>query len=373
MSDRLLAGVRSERALRLDEHLGIHGPLPQLDGGAIIDAVARAGIAGRGGAGFPMARKLAAVAQGRGGKVVVANGVEAEPMSAKDRVLLAGAPQLVLDGVVTAAAAVGARDAIVCVPAGDRLVQGAVGAAIREREPGVRVRVVAVPPHYLAGEETALVRHLDGGPLKPTFTPPRPSARGVGRRPTLVQNVETLAHLALVARHGAAWSARRDSAAPGTMLVTLGGAVRRPGIVEVPGGTRLADVLACGGGAADELSGLIVGGYFGAWLPADVALGLSLDAAELGRHGAALGAGVVVAVPVSACGVAELAGVSRGSPASRRTSAARAPTACRRSPASWRASPREGLGRERWSAFSAGRASSTAAAPAATRTASPGW
>ena len=310
MSDRLLAGVRSGHALRLDEHLGVHGELPALAAEAIIDAAGRAGIAGRGGAGFPMARKLAAVAQGRGGKVVVANGVEAEPMSAKDRVLLAGAPHLVLDGVATAAAAVGARDAIVCLPAGDAVVQQAVGAAIRERDGRLRVRVVAVPPRYLAGEETALVRHLDGGPLKPTFTPPRPSDRGVGRRPTLVQNVETLAHLALVARHGHAWYRSVGTAnAPGTMLVTLGGAVRRRGVVELPGGTRLADALECGGGAAEDLSGLVVGGYFGAWLPAEAALGLSLDGTDLARHGAALGAGVVVAVPVSACGVAELARV----------------------------------------------------------------
>jgi NADH:ubiquinone oxidoreductase subunit F (NADH-binding) len=168
-----------------------------------------------------------------------------------------------------------------------------------------------VPSRYLAGEETALVRHLDGGPLKPTFTPPRPSDRGVGRRPTLVQNVETLAHLALVVRHGPAWFRSAGTpTAPGTMLVTLTGAVRRPGVVEVAGGTRLEDVLARAGGPAEDLAGVLVGGYFGAWLPAGVALGLALDTAELGPHGAAPGAGVVVAVPASACGVAELARVT---------------------------------------------------------------
>ena len=307
MNDGLLAGVESGRPLGLPRHLALHGPLPVLDGPALVDAAERAGIAGRGGAGFPMARKLAAVAERRGAKIVVANGVEAEPMSAKDRVLLAGAPHLVLDGVVAAAAAVGAGDAIVCVPAGDPTVGGAVRAALHEREGGVRIRVAAVPSHYLAGEETALVRHLDGGPLKPTFTPPRPSERGVGRRPTLVQNVETLAHLALVARHGPRWfRALGRPSAPGTMLVTLAGAVRRPGVVEVPGGTLLRDVLARGSGPAEDLAALIVGGYFGAWLPAAGALGLALDDSELGRHGAAIGAGVVVAVPASACGVAEL-------------------------------------------------------------------
>ena len=106
MSDarRLLAGVARERPLWLDEHVAVHGPLPPVDPAATIEAVERAGITGRGGAGFPMARKLAAVADRRGAKVVVANGVEGEPLSAKDRVLLGRAPHLVLDGVAVAAA-----------------------------------------------------------------------------------------------------------------------------------------------------------------------------------------------------------------------------------------------------------------------------
>jgi len=306
---RLLAGIDVARPLTLEEHLAVHGPPPVLDGPAIIEAAERAGILGRGGAGFPMGRKLAAVAARRGAKFVVANGVEAEPMSAKDRVLLSRTPHLVLDGVAAAAAAVGARDAIVCVPADVPAVRAAVHQAVRERRGWgrLRVRVADVPSHYLAGEETALVRHLDGGPLKPTFTPPRPYERGVGRHPTLVQNAETLAHLALVARHGPRWF--RGVGVPtsrGTMLVTLSGAVRRPGVVEVAGGTRLADALALGGGPTEELTSLVVGGYFGAWLRMPDALALALDERELAPHGAAVGAGVVAAVPASACGVAEL-------------------------------------------------------------------
>jgi NADH:ubiquinone oxidoreductase subunit F (NADH-binding) len=309
---RLLAGLATGRPLSLDEHLAVHGPIPELDSTALIDAVARAGILGRGGAGFPMARKLGAVAERGGTKVVVANGVEAEPMSAKDRVLLSRAPHLVLDGVAAAAAAVGAREAIVCVPAGVPAVHAAVGDAIRERGSGrrrLRLRIAAVPSRYLAGEETALVRHLNGGPLKPTFTPPRPFERGVGRQPTLVQNVETLAHLALVARHGPSWFREVGGpASPGTMLLTLSGAVRSPGVVEVPGGTPVGDALALGG-IDQPVASLVVGGYFGAWLPAPAALSLALDERELTHHGAAVGAGVVVAVPESACGVAELARV----------------------------------------------------------------
>jgi len=309
---RLLGGIRRDRPLSLDEHVALHGPLPALNGPAIIDAAGRAGVLGRGGAGFPMARKLTAVAERRGRKVVVANGVEAEPMSAKDRVLLGRAPHLVLDGLVAAATATGAREAIVCVAATAPSVHTAVEDAIRERGDWrrLRVRVAPVPPRYVAGEETALIRHLDGGPLKPTFTPPRPFERGVGRRPTLVQNVETLAHLALVARHGPHWFRQTGRpTSPGTMLVTLSGAVSTPGVVEVPGGTSLADAMMFGGGPSEEIASLVVGGYFGAWLPAPSALGLALDERELGHHGAAVGAGVVVAMPASSCGVAELARV----------------------------------------------------------------
>jgi NADH:ubiquinone oxidoreductase subunit F (NADH-binding) len=308
---RLLAGLADGRPLSLDEHLSVHGPLPAHDGAVLIAAVDRAGLLGRGGAGFPMARKLAAVAARRGAKVVVANGVEAEPMSAKDRVLLSRAPHLVLDGAAAAAAAVGAREAIVCVPAGAPAVHAAVSDAVRERDwRRLGVRVAAVPSRYLAGEETALVRHLDGGPLKPTFTPPRPFERGVGRRPTLVQNVETLAHLALVARHGPSWFREVGwPTSPGTMLLTLAGAVDRPGVVEVPGGTLLRDALALGGIEGRDIASVVVGGYFGAWLRAPDALSVALDERELTHHGAAVGAGVVVALPASACGVAELARV----------------------------------------------------------------
>jgi NADH:ubiquinone oxidoreductase subunit F (NADH-binding) len=176
--------------------------------------------------------------------------------------------------------------------------RAAVDRALSERDDlgRLRTRVGVVPERYLAGEETALLAHLDGGPLKPAFTPPRPFER---RRPALVQNVETLAQLALVVRGRG-----------GTLLTTVSGAVRRPGVVEVPGGTTVREVLERAGGTREPLGSVILGGYFGAWLPAATALGLRLDRRELADHDAALGAGVVVAVPASCCAVAELAHVT---------------------------------------------------------------
>jgi len=204
---RVLAGARPDGApVDLAAHLARYGPLPA--GRELIAEVEASGLQGRGGAGFPTARKLAAVAGGRGRAIVVANGVEGEPISGKDRTLLRQVPHLVLDGVALAAAAVGARRAIVAVGAGAQREREILARALAERRHArlerLQLSLEAVPQRFVAGEETALVGWLDGRAAAPTFTPPRPFERGVGGAPTLVQNAETLAHVALIARHGAA-------------------------------------------------------------------------------------------------------------------------------------------------------------------------
>jgi NADH:ubiquinone oxidoreductase subunit F (NADH-binding) len=161
------------------------------------------------------------------------------------------------------------------------------------------VHLVATPPTYLAGEESALVRFLNGGPAKPTFVPPRPYERGVGRRPTLVQNVETLAQIALIARHGPEWfRAAGTFDDPGTFLLTLSGTVARPGVYETGAGTRLADTIAAAGGATEPVRALLVGGFFGSWDD-------DVHRAEVGG-----GLGAVAVLPESACPVAETARVA---------------------------------------------------------------
>jgi NADH:ubiquinone oxidoreductase subunit F (NADH-binding) len=138
--------------------------------------------------------------------------------------------------------------------------------AAAERPGGTRLTITAVPPAYLAGEETALIRHLDGGPLKPTVTPPMPFERGLRRRPTLVQNAETMAHIALIARHGAAWFREAGTPAdPGTALVTVSGDVRQPGVREIALGTPLDAVLESAG-VAEPIRAVLVGGNQGIWV-----------------------------------------------------------------------------------------------------------
>jgi NADH:ubiquinone oxidoreductase subunit F (NADH-binding) len=306
-------------AARLVDHLARLGPAPRLaPARLLIGEVERAGLRGRGGAGFPTATKMEAV-RARGARVingrtpiVVANGTEGEPLSAKDKTLLVHAPHLVLDGMVAAARAVGADDAVVCVERSATPVVRALERAIDERrgEPDdITLRVAPTPSRYVAGEETALVNWLNGGEAKPTFTPPRPFERGVDRRPTLVDNVETLAHVALIARFGAPWWRNAGTEGdPGTMLMTLRG-VTRPGVYEIPLGTPLRRVLRNAG--AHDVTGVLVGGYFGTWLTPRQAAMVTLSADDLKAMGAGLGCGAVATLTSGACPLAELARVTR--------------------------------------------------------------
>jgi len=311
---RLLAGIRGDGgALSLDEHLALHGPVPA--DGDLVATVEASGLRGRGGAGFPTGRKLRAVATRGGQRYVVVNATESEPASVKDRALLRVTPHLVLDGAVAAARAVGARDVIISLSTTAGSARSSLGRALRERierrhDRGITFHGVELPPDFVAGEETAVVQLLNGGDALPTFRPPRPHERGVDRRPTLVQNAETLAHVALVARHGAAWFRTVGTAdEPGTALVTLNGSVARPGVYEVALGTPLARVLEAGGGPTTALSAVLVGGYHGGFVAAAELEDVDLSDASLRPAGAALGARALVAVPCTACGLREAADV----------------------------------------------------------------
>ena len=209
---RLLLGVRNGAMLTVGEHLDVHGPLPAMrrgDAGALLDAVERSGLRGRGGAHVSTALKLRAVAGRRRRAIVVGNGAEGEPASRKDRVLLSHAPHLVIDGAVVAARAVGADEAVVVVKASDRHAWRSLNRALAERsrldDGGPKLAVAGTADGYVSGQETAVIAALNGRPAVPATVPPRPFERGVRNRPTFVANVETLAHLALIARHGADW------------------------------------------------------------------------------------------------------------------------------------------------------------------------
>jgi NADH:ubiquinone oxidoreductase subunit F (NADH-binding) len=311
---RLLPG--SFDRLGLDEHLAGVGPLPYRGGRRmLIRTVEASGLTGRGGAGFPVARKLHAVANQPGTKVVVANGSEGEPASGKDRVLLTVNPHLVLDGLQLAAEAVGAQSAYLYLhPSSDVIdsVRQALDARRRARVDAISASIVESPQGFVVGEESAVVAAVSGGAALPTSKPPMVFERGVRGRPTLVQNVETLAHLALVARFGADWFRSVGATeAPGTMLFTISGSVRHPGVVETPTGATFREVVDAAGGLDGPAQAVLVGGYHGTWLTEAAASRIDLRPKALATHGAKLGAGVLVVLPADACGLAESARIAR--------------------------------------------------------------
>jgi NADH:ubiquinone oxidoreductase subunit F (NADH-binding) len=310
---RLLVGQggQAREGLAAYRERGGYQPLAGAD--ELLGEVESGGLLGRGGAGFPLAVKVRAVRDNghvAGGAVVVANGEEGEPASIKDRWLLRHRPHLILDGLRLAAAMVAANRTYVYVS--DPESASSVEAALAELEPdtlgGIAVEVWNVEPGYIAGEETAAVRAINGGPVKPTDKPPRPFQEGVGGLPTLVSNVETLANLPHLQNHGsAAFRSLGTSLSPGSFLVTVTGAGRAPGLYEVPHGLPFTELLALHDVSPEHVRGALLGGYFAGLLDRSV-LDATLDHETLRGLGSGLGNGAI-AVLTDDCPVAVAAAV----------------------------------------------------------------
>ncbi|WP_433413033.1 NADH-ubiquinone oxidoreductase-F iron-sulfur binding region domain-containing protein [Microtetraspora malaysiensis] len=286
--------LRSARLLLGPEPVGEPGPC-DLSAAEIIEIAEAAGVRGRGGAGFPMAVKLRSVASAPGSaRYVIANGEEGEPASVKDRFLLRERPELVLRGLALAARAVGADRAYAYVsdPAAARRLAEARGGDLAG--PVAPVHIVRVRPGYVAGEETAVVRAVAGGPALPTVKPPRPWQAGLHGAPTLVSNAETLAQLALAVRLGPeVYRGMGTPESTGTFLVTLSGAGRAACLYEVPYGILMRELVTAHMGTAAGVTGMLAGGFAGGVLPAS-GLDLPLTHAAFGAAGSTLGCGAFV-------------------------------------------------------------------------------
>lgn len=291
-------------------HRETFGELPAT-GAGLITTLDHAGLAGRGGAGFPTARKMATITGSKA--VVVGNGAEGEPLSRKDIQLLTQAPHLVLDGLEAAAAAINAEKVYLYVHAG---AIPSVTTALDERRASGgdehRVEIVEAPDRFVSGEESAAIRRIEGGPALPRDRTVVTAISGVRGRPTLVNNVETLANVALIARYGAEWfRSVGDDADPGTMLVTLSGALNQQGVVELPTGTPLTSVIEHSGRTDSRtLGAVLVGGYHGSWLPTATLADLRLSRSGLKPSGATPGAGIVHALGAGECGLARAAEIA---------------------------------------------------------------
>ena len=310
---RLLAGPPLDRTAEgFGAHLARLGELPR---GAVnrelVAELEECGLLGRGGAGFPVGRKWRALAEREGGPaVVVANGAEGEIASAKDRVLMSHRPHLVIDGALLAAEAIGAEEIVFYIGTEHDSAIRAMANALRERDGEVRQRVgiVTAPVGYVAGEASAAVNYIDNADARPTTSPPRPSARGVRGLPTLIQNVESLAYVALIARFGEGWyrSAGRGESA-GTALLTVSGGAATASVQEIDLGTTVGEVALTAGCSPARTSAVILGGYFGTWAPIEDVWALPLDPTVMRAEGLAFGCGMVGLLPTDRCGVAATA------------------------------------------------------------------
>ncbi|MEU5881678.1 ferredoxin [Spirillospora sp. NPDC047279] len=316
---RLTLGFDRFERLDLDRHLAVHGKLymPALDD--LVKMCEQVDMRGRGGAGFPFARKVMAVAAqitppddevaellpGEGADrrrphedaVIVVNGAEGEPGSSKDKVLLSRAPHLVLDGAVIAASALGTQRIIVAVE--DDEAARSVRAAIAERH--MPARVVRLAERFISGESGAVVRAVNGETPIPPGVKVRASEFGVDGCPTLLSNTETFAQLAVLTSLGPdLYASAGLEEEPGTTLLTVGGTH----VVEAPYGTPLQEVL-------DHCDvppnlGVLVGGYHGGWLDPNGAALAVLSRSGMRAVGGTVGAGIILPLGQGSCPLGEV-------------------------------------------------------------------
>jgi len=310
---RVTAGLDHRPRLDMAAHRAVFGFPPALPAAELVGICEQVDLRGRGGAAFPVARKLRAVltatGQGKRRSVVVVNCTEGEPGSAKDKMLLARAPHLVLDGAMVAASALRASEIVVAVSGDGPHVSSVTDAVAADSALARKVRVVSVPDRFVSGESGALINAINGKPALPPGVKTLASDSGAHGMPTLLSNAETFAQLAVLAVLGPAGFATVGTAhEPGTVMLTVGGSVNRPAVVEAPYGVPLGHVLeVCG---AQFPSAVLVGGYHGMWLRADVAYDAPVSRAGLAVAGGTLGAGVVLVLGQDTCPLGEVTRVA---------------------------------------------------------------
>ncbi|HEY5844209.1 MAG TPA: NADH-ubiquinone oxidoreductase-F iron-sulfur binding region domain-containing protein, partial [Mycobacterium sp.] len=303
---RLLRGIE-DAPQSFVRHLVVHGSLPRLSYPELLDVLDRAGLRGCGGAGYPVAKKLRDLRAGRT-RAVVVNCAEGEPGSAKDHLLAARKPHLLLDGAVAVARAIRAKRIVVAVT--DPHLFQILNTARKRWPESHQIQIRQVKPRYITGEGGALVSALSGGNGQPSARRPHLTERGLNGAPTLVYNAETCAQIALAVRAGFGPSSESTARATGgavTALVTVSGAVAHPGVYEVPADVKLGDVMRVAG--VDDPQAVVIGGYHGTWLDPDPHLSLSAEA--LAEAGASLGPGAIAFLGHDTCPLGELAAVAQ--------------------------------------------------------------
>ncbi|MDP3488264.1 MAG: NADH-quinone oxidoreductase subunit NuoF [Bacillota bacterium] len=284
----------------------------------VIDIVKNSGLRGRGGAGFPVGRKWEFTRWATGSpKYLICNADEGEPGTFKDRLILEGDPHLILEGMIIAAYATGATKGIVYIRGeydlsirrmehaiAEARKNGLLGKNILGSDLEFDVVVCAGAGAYVCGEETALIESIEGNRGEPRFKPPYPAQQGLWGKPTCVNNVETLANIPAILQLGAEWYQQIGTAnSPGTKVFTLTGNIINSGLIEVPMGITLREVIYdIGGGIPDGRSFKMAqtGGTSGGCL-AEEHLDIPMDYDSLAQHGSSLGSGALLVMDDSHC------------------------------------------------------------------------
>jgi len=300
----------------LESHLARWSELPPLDGAGVRALLRASALDGRGGGGFPLARKVETAMLAGGRPVLIVNASESEPASHKDRTLCSQRPHLVLDGAALVAVALGIDEVVIHL-------HRALGSPVRVLEAAMAERhgrsiadprwsISAGPDRYVSGESSAVARYVAGGEARPLFTTIPLAAEGPSGRPTVISNAETVAHLSVIARMGPdAWSGLGTASSPGPRLVTLTGAVNSPGrVLEVSGPATLGEILATDGMSTPPAA-VLVGGFAGTWLLGDDAWQTPFSRDALAAVGVQPGCGLLGVLPHGACGLTETARIVR--------------------------------------------------------------
>ncbi len=310
--------------LHLDEYLGQGGfqallrCLNEQKPDSIIEVVERSGLRGRGGAGFPTGPKWKVVRrQTAEVKYAVCNGDEGDPGAFMDRMLLESFPFRIIEGLAIAALAVGAHEGIFYIrreyPLAVRRVRAAIeqlekkgwlGDRLLGKDYALRLAIKEGAGAFVCGEETALIASIEGRRGMPRLRPPFPAESGLWGRPTLINNVETLALVPWILRHGAeAFAARGTPSSKGTKVFALAGKVRRGGLIEVPMGTTIREIveeIGGGVGAGRRFKAVQIGGPSGGCVPARLA-DTPVDYESLSAVGAIMGSGGLVVLDDTDC------------------------------------------------------------------------
>jgi bidirectional [NiFe] hydrogenase diaphorase subunit len=285
----------------------------------ILEEIVRSGLRGRGGAGYPTGLKWKTVAKAASamGKYVICNADEGDPGAFMDRSVLESVPQQVLEGMAIAGYAVGANHGYIYVRAEYPLAvkrlrlairqaehNGLLGANIAETNFDFHIDIRIGAGAFVCGEETALIASVEGRRGTPRPRPPFPAESGLWGRPTLINNVETLASVASIIRHGGDWyRAIGTEKSAGTKVFALAGRVVNTGLIEVPMGVPLRDIVFdIGGGIAGgaKFKAVQTGGPSGGCIPAD-GLDMPVDYESLANAGSIMGSGGMIVMDETSC------------------------------------------------------------------------